>query len=209
MRFKIGADAEGRLTAWVADVIGDAGAYTELSAVLCKYSMVQASGFYRCKNVKVDMRMILTHNPTGTAMRGVGSPQITFAIEGAMDMLATKLGMDPLEFRKKNYLSKGESLATGQPLKRQVRLEDTAKGAFEALDKSLSSKDAIPPEKNGSRFFRGRGFASNMTGYGRHGTVADAYIALQLDGSARKFWGFLLSASRSTSRTRRRHRWLV
>ena len=184
MRFKIGADKEGRLTGWVADVIGDAGAYTDLSAVLCKYSMVQASGFYRCKNVKIDMRMVLTHNPTGTAMRSVGSPQMTFAIESAMDMLAEKLGMDPLELRKKNYLSKGESLATGQPLKRHVRLDETAAGAFEALDKSLSSKEAAPPGESGSLCLRGRGFASNMTGYGRHGTVAEASVALQLDGSA-------------------------
>ncbi|MEE9240275.1 MAG: xanthine dehydrogenase family protein molybdopterin-binding subunit [bacterium] len=180
MRYKVGADAEGRLTALVADVIGDAGSYTDLSAVLCKYSMVQASGPYRCPNVKVDMRMILTHNPTGTAMRGVGSPQITFAIESVMDTLAEKLGMDPVEFRQRNYLSKGESLTTGQPLKHAVRLAETVERAREALDGALSENG-----REGTRNrLRARGFASNMTGYGRYGTVADAYVGLQLDGSA-------------------------
>ncbi len=185
MHYKAGADAEGRLIAWKADIVGDAGAYTELSAVLCKYSMVQASGPYRCENTKVDMRMVLTHNPVGTAMRGVGSPQITFAIEGVMDTLSEKLGMDPFAFRKKNYLSKGEALATGQPLKREVRLAETAERARRTLDDSLPSNGG--GESPGSGFrkpLRARGFASNMTGYGRYGTVADASVSLQLDGSA-------------------------
>ena len=185
MHYKAGADAEGRLIAWKVDIVGDAGAYTELSAVLCKYSMVQASGPYRCENTKVDMRMVLTHNPVGTAMRGVGSPQITFAIEGVMDTLSEKLGMDPFAFRKKNYLSKEEALATGQPLKREVRLAETAERARRTLDDSLPSNGG--GESPGSGFrkpLRARGFASNMTGYGRYGTVADASVSLQLDGSA-------------------------
>ena len=66
--------------------------------------------------------MVLTHNPTATAMRGVGSPQITFALEGLMDNLAERLGMDPFEIRRRNYISKGDALATGQPLKHDVRL---------------------------------------------------------------------------------------
>lgn len=180
MYYRVGADAEGRLCAWVADIIGDAGAYTELSTVLCKYSMVQASGPYLCPNIKIDMRMVLTHNPTATAMRGVGSPQITFAIEGIMDTLAAKLGMDPLAFRKKNYLAKGGAIATGQPLKREVRLAESAEHALEILDKVMASASIeIGPGK-----LMGRGFVSNMTGYGRHGQVAEAFVALQLDGSA-------------------------
>lgn len=180
MRYRAAADAEGRLVAWAADIIGDAGAYTELSTVLCKYSMVQASGPYRCPNTKIDMRMVLTHNPASTAMRGVGSPQITFAIEGVMDELAEKLGMDPLAFRKKNYLSKGESLATGQPLRRAVRLAESADRALEILDNQMASVSL----ENGAGKRLGRGLASNMTGYGRHGQVAEAFVALQLDGSA-------------------------
>ena len=58
-------------------------------------------------------------------MRGVGSPQITFALEGMLDSLAEKLGMDPFELRKRNFLSKGEALATGQPLKYAVCLAET------------------------------------------------------------------------------------
>jgi CO/xanthine dehydrogenase Mo-binding subunit len=183
MRYKVGADADGRLTALVADIVGDAGAYTDLSAVLCKYSMVQASGPYRYANVQVDMRMVLTHNPTATAMRGVGSPQITFALEGLMDTLADKLGLDPFEFRKRNYLSKGEALTTGQPLKHAVCLAETLEQSQSVLEKALSGSDAAPKENGSKARLRGRGFASNMTGYGRYGTVAQAYVGMQMDGS--------------------------
>ncbi|MFQ5912617.1 MAG: xanthine dehydrogenase family protein molybdopterin-binding subunit [Nitrospinota bacterium] len=185
MRYKVGADADGRLTALVADIVGDAGAYTDLSAVICKYSMVQASGPYRCPNVQVDMRMVLTHNPTATAMRGVGSPQITFALEGLMDTLAERLGMDPFELRKRNYLSKGEALTTGQPLKHAVRIAETLEEARRALEEADCPNGGFPEEKgNSERRLRASGFASNMTGYGRHGAVAEAYVGVQLDGSA-------------------------
>lgn len=184
IHYKIGADAEGRLTALVTDLIGDAGAYTDLSDVLCRYSIGLLPGPYHCSNVQVDSRVVLTHNPTTTAMRGVGCPQITFGLEGMMDVLAEKLGMDPFELRKRNYLSKGEALATGQPLKHAVLLAETWKRADEALDKALS-RDRTALNKVTSKSLRARGHASNMTGYGRrHGTVAQAYVAMQIDGSA-------------------------
>jgi len=184
IHYKIGADAEGGLTALVADLIGDAGAYTDLSDVLCKYSIGLLPGPYRCSNVRVDSRVVLTHNPTTTAMRGVGCPQITFALEGIMDALAERLGMDPFEFRKRNYLSKGEALATGQPLRHAVLLAETWKRADEALDKALSS-DPTVLDKVSPKSLRARGHASNMTGYGRrYGTVAQASVAMQMDGSA-------------------------
>ncbi|MFQ6112116.1 MAG: xanthine dehydrogenase family protein molybdopterin-binding subunit, partial [Nitrospinota bacterium] len=183
MRYKVGADTQGRLTALVADIIGDAGAYTDVSDILGKYTMVEASGGYRCPNVQVDVRMVLTHNPTATAMRGVGCPQITFALEGTMDSLAERLGLDPFELRKRNYLSKGEALTTGQPLKHAVCLAETGERAREALERALSDEGgAIAAHPRGR--LRARGFASNMTGYGRYGTVAQAYVGLQLDGSA-------------------------
>ena len=184
LRYKVGADAEGKLTALAADLIGDAGAYADVSDVIGKYSIGLLTGAYRCPNVQVNSRMVLTHNPTSTAMRGVGCPQITFALEGIMDALAEKMGLDPFEFRKRNYLSKGEALTTGQPLKNAVSLAETWKRADEALNEALS-RDRGTLDKVRSKDLRARGHASNMTGYGRrHGTIAQAYAEMQLDGSA-------------------------
>jgi CO/xanthine dehydrogenase Mo-binding subunit len=184
MHYKVGADAAGKLTALVVDLIGDSGAYADVTDVIGKYSIGLLTGAYRCPNVEVSSRMVLTHNPTTTAMRGVGCPQITFALEGIMDALAKKMELDPFEIRKRNYLSKGEALTTGQPLKNAVSLAETWKRADEALNEALS-KERRTLDRARPKDLRARGHASNMTGYGRrHGTIAQAQIEMHLDGSA-------------------------
>jgi CO/xanthine dehydrogenase Mo-binding subunit len=184
LRYRIGADARGRLTALVADLVADVGAYTDASGVIGWYSLGLLAGPYRCSNVKVNSRFVLTNNPTGTAMRGVGSAQITFALEGAMELLAGKIGIEPFELRKRNYLSKGESLPTGQPLKNAVLLAETWEAADKALDNVLS-KNNEKLSKLSPKLRRARGHTSDITGYGRrHGHLSQAQIAMQLDGSA-------------------------
>jgi CO/xanthine dehydrogenase Mo-binding subunit len=184
MHYKIGADAQGNLTALLAELTGDAGAYTNISAVICHYSLSLLAGPYRCPNVRVDSRMVITHNPITTAMRGVGNPQVTFGLEGAMDALAQKMGMAPFELRKRNYVSKGGALPTLQPIKNAVLLPETWQAAEEALNKALS-KNPDRLHKLSPKLLRGRGNTSNMTGHGRrHGTISHASIAMQLDGSA-------------------------
>ena len=184
LRYKLGADSEGRLTAFDVDLVADAGAYSDCSGIIGWYSLALLAGPYRCKNVGVRSRFVLTNNPTGAAMRGVGCPQVTFAMEGAFESLADKLGMDAFELRKRNYLSKGESFPTGQPLRNAVLLAETWEAADKALDKALSKK-----KKNSGNLDSGlltaRGHSSNMTGYGRrHGHLSQAQVAMQLDGSA-------------------------
>ncbi len=184
LRYKLGADGEGRLTALVADLVADAGAYADCSQIIGWYSLALLAGPYRCENVQVNSRFVLTNNPTSTAMRGVGCAQVTFALEGAMESLAEKLGMDPFELRKRNYVSKGESLPTGQPLTNAVLLRETWEQADKALDKALSRHSdrvhALSP-----KMLRARGRTSNMTGYGRrHGHLSQAQVSMQFDGSA-------------------------
>ncbi len=184
LHYKIGADAQGRLTALLVELVADAGAYTNISAVIAHYSLSLLAGPYHCLNVSVDAKMVITNNPVTTAMRGVGSPQVTFALEGALDDLAAKLGLDPFELRRRNYVAKGETLPTGQPLKNAVRLAETWAAADQALDEVLAEH---PERLRGlsSRVRRARGRTSNMTGYGRrHGTVSHASVAMQLDGGA-------------------------
>jgi CO/xanthine dehydrogenase Mo-binding subunit len=184
LRYKLGADAEGRLTALLVDLVADAGAYSDCSGIIGWYSLALLAGPYRCGNVQVKSRFVLTNNPTCTAMRGVGCAQITFALEGAMEILAEKLGMDSFEFRKCNYLSKGESFPTGQPITNAVLLPETWKAADKALDRALA-KDPMKISKLSSRLLRARGHTTNMTGYGRrHGHLSQAQVSMQFDGSA-------------------------
>ena len=71
------------------------------------------SGSYNIPNINALARLVYTNNPAGGAARGAGPPQVTFALESAIDMLAEKLDIDPLEFRRLNSLLPGQSVSTG------------------------------------------------------------------------------------------------
>ena len=72
------------------------------------------SGSYDIPNVRAKGQLVYTNNAWGGAARGAGPPQVNFALESAMELLAAKLGMDPLEFRALNSLKPGGSISTGQ-----------------------------------------------------------------------------------------------
>jgi CO/xanthine dehydrogenase Mo-binding subunit len=178
MRYRHGARRDGTLTALSVELISDAGAYAYLSPLTLLYGMVHAAGPYRIPHVKVDGVSVLTNNPPTSAFRGFGSAQPAFAYESQMDELARVLGMDPLAFREKNYLRKGERLASGQELETAVLLPETARRAWDALG------PAGTPSGPGKR--RGRGLASTLTSYGRIVWLHDwasAWVELQMDGT--------------------------
>ena len=178
MKYRHGARRDGTLTALEVELISDAGGYAYLSPLTLLYAMVHASGPYRIPHVKVDGVSVLTNNPPTSAFRGFGSAQPAFAYESQMDALARALGMDPLALREKNYLRKGERLASGQELETAVLLPETARRAWEALGPGGA------PSGPGKRV--GRGLASSMTSYGRIVWLHDwssAWVELQMDGT--------------------------
>lgn len=178
MRYKTGATREGKLVALEAEIVSDAGAHVYLSPWVLLYSTVDAAGPYDIAHVKVEAHTVLTNNTFCSANRGFGSPQVCFAYESQMDELAKKLDMSPLEFRKKNYLHKGDALATGRVLDYAVETERTAERALEALGEA--SRPASPSEKIG------QGFASGMMSYGRMTFLHDtsrSYVSVEMDGS--------------------------
>jgi aldehyde oxidoreductase len=71
------------------------------------------SGAYHIPNIYADAQLIYTNDASGGTARGAGSPQAAFALESAVDMLAEKMGLDPLEFRLRNSLKPGQSISTG------------------------------------------------------------------------------------------------
>ena len=159
MTYKSGATRDGKLTALEVALISDAGGHIYLSPWVLLYSTVNATGPYHIPHVKVDSHTVLTNNTFTSANRGFGGPQVCFAYESQMDALAEELGLSPLEFRKRNYLHKGDSLATGRVLDYAVETEQTAEKAMEALGEP--SKPSSPTEKIG------QGLASGMLSYGR------------------------------------------
>ncbi len=178
LKYKTGATKDGKLVAMEAEIISDAGAYVYLSPWVLLYSTVHSTGPYYIPNVKVDSYSVLTNNIMTSAFRGFGAMQVALAYESQMDELARALDMDPLEFRKKNFLKRGSETANYQRIESEVLLEEAAKKALELLgekSKGTSTKKI------------GRGFACSWQSYGRmtylHDT-ASAWVSLEMDGSA-------------------------
>ncbi|MBX6366357.1 MAG: molybdopterin-dependent oxidoreductase [Rhodospirillales bacterium] len=117
---RIAADAEGRLLAVDVEAELDTGAYASWGPTVANRVPVHASGPYVVPNVRAVGRAIYTNGTPSGAFRGFGVPQIAVATETLIDELAEKLGIDPLEFRYRNALRKGDAIATGQRLEASV-----------------------------------------------------------------------------------------
>lgn len=106
------ADPDGTLRRIEARVIIDGGAFRSTSDSVIGNAVYHAAGPYRCDSVAVDGVAARTNNPPCGAMRGFGAVQACFGHEAQMDKLADALGMDPVDFRIKNALRRGDPLAT-------------------------------------------------------------------------------------------------
>ena len=125
MHYRAGCDAQGRLTAVWARMIGDSGAYASVGMKVLERSAGHAAGPYKCANVDIEALAVYTNNPPCGAMRGFGANQAHFAIEGAMDILAEKAGLDGWEMRWRNALEAGDDWSCGQRLEASVGLKKT------------------------------------------------------------------------------------
>lgn len=110
IRVKAGARRDGDLTAIELDVVSNAGAYGNHSPEVLHHACGEAVAVYRCANKKVDGLAVYTHTVPSGAFRGFGLPQSTFAVESAMDELAHRLGIPPLDFRRRNVVRPGDTM---------------------------------------------------------------------------------------------------
>jgi len=124
IRIRTGATRDGKLTAVQATLYGDGGAYASLSDKVLTRATTHASGPYDVPNVKVDCFATYTNNVPSGAFRGFGVSQSCFAVESNMDILAGKLGIDPIEFRRMNALEVGSTTVTGQVMRESVGLQE-------------------------------------------------------------------------------------
>ena len=178
MRYKTGATSDGRLTGQQVEIIGDAGAYPYLSPRIVFAAAVVACGPYSVADVDIRSTAVFTNNVPTSAFRGFGAMQVTFAYESQMDRLAAALDIDPVELRRRNFLSKGDVIPTGEALQTAVAVDET-------LHRALARLGELPLPSAPHKVV-GRGFACNMQPYGR--TIwfrdkASAWLTLQADGS--------------------------
>lgn len=116
MTYTVGCDAEGRLTGIRARIVGDTGAYASVGDKVLERAAGHACGPYRFAAVDVEASAVYTNNPPCGAMRGFGVNQVAFAVDGMLDRLAERVGIDPWEIRWRNALEVGDPFGTGQVL---------------------------------------------------------------------------------------------
>jgi putative selenate reductase molybdopterin-binding subunit len=105
-----GATADGTLTALAIQTVANTGAYGNHSGGVLMHSCGEALSLYRCPNKKVDGWSVYTNTVPAGAFRGYGLSQSAFAVESALDELARKLDLDPVEFRRRNVVRPGDPL---------------------------------------------------------------------------------------------------
>ena len=176
VRHRTGVKKDGRLTAMAIDVLLDGGAYATLSAVVLSRGMIHASGPYRCDHIRARGRAAMTNTPPNGAFRGFGAPQTQFAVEAHMDVIAERLGIDPLRLRERNALRPGDTTATGQKVGKDcsalpVLREAARRTGFSKKRRSLKGSNR---GIGLSLFFHGSGF----TGGGEVKLASKASLAL-------------------------------
>jgi aldehyde oxidoreductase len=114
---------DGHLLGAQIDVLTEAGAYTGDSRATVARQIIHAVGPYLVAGVEVHGRAVFTNHPVTGAMRGYGVPQVAFAHESQMDIIASRLGLDPIEIRLRNILRSGQTTVTGQVVPEGVGAE--------------------------------------------------------------------------------------
>ena len=135
MRYKTGVSAEGEFVALEAQLVSDAGAYEGWSTDVLEQAMVFAGGPYVWPNVHVEGLTVYTNNVLGGAFRGFGMNQVHFAIESQIDIMARKLGIEPVKLRLINALEEGKESFSGEVVKSCVAIKEALLEAQKSLDK--------------------------------------------------------------------------
>ena len=170
VKITVGADEQGRLLALRSRIVADAGGYHTTSAKCALRAACHSTGVYRIPNVDVEAKAVYTNNPNAGAMRGFGSNQAQFAMEGVMDILAERVGVDGWDIRDRNVLNPGDAFGTGQIMRESVA------GIRATLD---AVKGVYKKAK-----YKGIGCGIKSTGLGK-GTIEGGYIAIRVANDAR------------------------
>jgi CO/xanthine dehydrogenase Mo-binding subunit len=133
-RHRTAVSREGKILGGEIEFTVDGGAYTTLSPVVLSRGTIHAGGPYYWPNVRIRAKALATNAPPHGAFRGFGAPQSLFAMERHMDRIAAKVGISPVEIRRRNFLKTGQTTATEQTVHEPIHLE-------RMLDRGLALAD--------------------------------------------------------------------
>ncbi len=184
IKFKTGATKDGKLKAIQVDYIVDAGGYATWSVGFTKRAAYHATGVYEVDHVKVEGLAVYTNNLPNAAFNGFGNPQMLFAAESQMDIMAEALHMDPVEFRLKNALVPGSRTGTNQLLDHAVGIKELIQRVGEKADWRGKRAQYAGDQPGNKR--RGIGIGCSWHGCGTTGFKRDwagASVIVNPDGS--------------------------
>ncbi|MBI4490252.1 MAG: xanthine dehydrogenase family protein molybdopterin-binding subunit [Deltaproteobacteria bacterium] len=177
VKIKTGIKKDGTFVARRCEVYVNVGAYANSGPSVTEKAGYRAHGPYRIPHVLTDAFCVYTNTVPGGAFRGFGAPQVTFAYESHVDMIAHHLKMDPLELRMKNLLEKGEAYSAGD-----TPIDCDLKGGLRRVAEAIEwgKKDQ---GSEGSRVKRGKGLACGVKDGGGTNKPAHAMVKILGDGS--------------------------
>jgi CO/xanthine dehydrogenase Mo-binding subunit len=173
---------DGKLVAIDIDFTLDGGAYETLSPVVLSRGTIHAAGPYQCPNVRICSRAVATNAPPHGAFRGFGAPQSVFALERHLDCVAEAVGLAPDEFRRRNFIQQGETIAVGQVIHEKVDMDRLMDRAFE-LSGYHEKRKRFEAENPGKMIRKGIGFASFFHGAGFTGS-GEEHLASEVAAEA-------------------------
>ena len=181
LNIKSAVDKTGRVTARRCEIWWNGGAYADIGPRVTQKAGFTAAGPYDIENVALDSYAVYTNRPPASALRGFGAPQTAWAYETHTDLIAEALGIDKVEFRRKNILRNGRAQATG------TILRDTA---LEAVLDRLAERLAWgrPFDRGSDKLRRGRGLAIGFKAIVAP-TTSVAVVNVYADGSCGLYCG--------------------
>ncbi len=110
IRVRAGADSDGRLTALGVEVRSNTGAYGNHGPGVMFHGVGESVAVYKAANKRIDADCVYTNTVPAGAFRGYGLSQMIFAVESTINELARRLGIDPLEMRRRNIVRPGDPM---------------------------------------------------------------------------------------------------
>ena len=175
VHMKTGVKNDGTIVAREVVTYWNGGAFADIGPRVTQKSGFTAAGPYDIPNVSLDNFACYTNLPPAGAFRGFGIPQLVWAYESQADMIAHKLGMDPVKFRQLNCLREGDEHATGTVMSNAKVVECVESAArMIGWDKPL--------DKGTGPIRRGRGIAVGLKA-SISPTTSVALVTVAADGS--------------------------
>ncbi|HWP59319.1 MAG TPA: xanthine dehydrogenase family protein molybdopterin-binding subunit [Candidatus Acidoferrales bacterium] len=170
-RIKTAVTGDGRLLARECEIYMDTGAYADAGPRVTQKAGYRAPGPYRIPHVRTNAYTVYTNTVPAGAFRGFGTPQVTWAYESQMDIIAQELGLDPVTFRARNLLRRGETYTAGDtPV--DCDLEEGLERAAKAIHWQRKSAGSS-----------GKGVSCCMKDGGGTYKVSSAAVKMASDGS--------------------------